>query len=191
MQQKDKSTYKKESFGELFYHSCLGKFIILAVIMAAGLTIAHISVPSEDDMLYYTADGISQCIEENKLAKSDKIDDWVRNFTAIFTNCDSATITNNLKDFDKYNRIEVYKHAFYSTARVHSNFHPEGARVSIGIFGMVIPTVSYGDIVMTVGPVRKEYNQKIIEANYDDEYFGTNPDLGNTYNTYQGDGSIE
>ena len=191
MYQADRGTYKKETFAELFYHSCLGKRIIMAVIVAFGLLFANLSVPTEDDMIYNTADGISQCINENKLSKNDRIDDVVRNFTAIFTDSDSASIINNLKDFDKYNRLEVYRHTFYSTARVHNNFRPEGTRVAIGIFGIVIPTVSYNDIVMTVGPVRKEYNQKIIETNYDDEYFGTNPDLGNTYNTYQGDGSAE
>lgn len=106
----------------------------MAVIVAFGLLFANLSVPTEDDMIYNTADGISQCINENKLSKNDRIDDVVRNFTAIFTDSDSASIINNLKDFDKYNRLEVYRHTFYSTARVHNNFRPEGTRVAIGIF---------------------------------------------------------
>ena len=107
MYQADRGTYKKETFAELFYHSCLGKLIIMAVIVAFGLLFANLSVPTGDDMIYNTADGISQCINENKLSKNDRIDDVVRNFTAIFTDSDSASIINNLKDFDKYNRLEV------------------------------------------------------------------------------------
>ncbi len=58
----------------------------------------------------------------------------------------------------------------------------EGIRVGIGIFGIVIPTVTFSDMILRVGPVRKDYNQKIIRNTYDDEDLGNNPDFGDTYN---------
>ncbi|MBP3512597.1 MAG: hypothetical protein J6K19_11220 [Prevotella sp.] len=190
MYQTDRGTYQKESFGQQFCRSCLGRFIIAAVAVAAIAFIASLSVPADEDMLAKTEEGISLCIDENAISKSDKIDDAVRNFTAIFTGSDSAATERNMTDFYRFNRIEIYRHAFYSTARIHSNFHPEGTRASIGIFGMVIPTVSYDDILMRVLPIRKEYNQRILNIEYgSDDDLGSNPDFGNTYNTYEGGGS--
>ncbi len=190
MYQTDRGTYQKESFGQQFYHSCLGKFIIAVVAVAVLTFIANLSVPSDGDMLAKTEDGISQCIDDNSISKNDRIDDVVRNFTAIFTGSDSASIEKNMTDFYRFNRIEIYRHALYSTARIHSNFHPEGTKAAIGIFGVIIPTVSYDDILMRVAPIRKEYNQSILNIEYDsDDDLGSNPDFGNTYNTYEGGGS--
>lgn len=188
----DRGTYKNGGFFHLFTHSCLGRLIIAVIIIIVIAVIAMLSVPSKEKMLSETSDAIAKCIEDNKLAKSDGTDDLVRNVACIFTDCDSATAERNMEMFYKYNHIEVYSHSLYSTARVHSNYRLQGKRVSIGLFGIVIPTVNYGDIVLDNGVIRKDYNQKI---SIDTEYININaadpnsPDYGNTYNSYEGDGS--
>ena len=69
-------------------------------------------------------------------------------------------------------------------------FNSTGARAAIGVLGMVIPTVNFSDFVLRNGPIRKEYNQKIIRQTISsDTYMGDNPDLGNTFDTYDGGGS--
>lgn len=192
MQQNNRGTYKKESLGQMFIHSCLGQFIILVGVMVVLLIVAYFTVPTDKTMKARMAHGIRLCIEENAIAKSDKIDDAVRNMTAIFSTPDSVRDSIAIMDFYKYNRMEVYRHTFYSTVRVHNYMQAEGIRTGIGVFGMVIPTINFSDIILHVGPIRKEYNQQIIKNVYgDDEYFGNNPDLGNTFNTYEGGGSGE
>lgn len=183
----NKGIYRRGGFTQLFTNSCLGQLIIVVVLIVVVVLIAAYTVPSEERMVTDTTDAISRCIEDNKLSKCDRIDDGVRNVTSMFTDCDSAIVEANMELFNQYNRIEVYPHTLYSTARIHSNFIAEGVRVAIGIFGMVIPTVSYNDMVLRDAVIRKDYNQRIIinESIYDpDAPNPDDPDYGNTYNTY-------
>ena len=42
--------------------------------------------------------------------------------------------------------------------------HPEGIRVGIGFFFVVIPTINYSDILLDITPMLKGYDQqKLIE----------------------------
>lgn len=173
----------------MFMHSCFGRLVVVAACMAAILLIARMTVPSDEEMYGKLMNDIRICIEENTLSKSDKIDDAVRNASAIFIGPYPSDDTTAMAEFHKYNKVEIYRHTFYSTARIRNNLKIEGIRAGIGIFGMVIPTVSYGDIILHIGPVRKEYNQPIINNAYGDDDLGNNPDFGDTYNTYQGGGS--
>lgn len=162
----------------------------MVCVIAVLLLIAHLTVPSDQEVKDKVTHDIRLCIEENTIARGDKIDDAVRNITAIFSNPDSVSDNAAIEEFNKYNNLEIYRHTFYSTARIHNYMKAGGIRAGIGIFGMVIPTVNFSDIILHVGPVRKEYNQQIINNAYgDDEYFGNNPDIGNTFNTYEGGGS--
>lgn len=188
--QTNKDLYRqKESYAHMFFHSCLGRLIILGAVAALLLLIAHATVPSDDTMGRKIMNDIRLCIEQNTLSKNDRIDEAVRNATSIFAEPDSTADTTSVADFHKYNKLEISRHTFYSTARVRNNLKPEGIRAGIGIFGMVIPTVNYSDLILRAGPVRKEYNQPIIRNAYGSDDLGNNPDFGNTYNTYQGGGS--
>jgi len=71
----------------------------------------------------------------------------------------------------------AYRHTFYATARLVNNMHPEGVRVGVGVFGLIIPTVIYKDILLDVGPVHKGYNQKIIQPTVPDTDLGSNPNI--------------
>lgn len=180
MSQSNKESYKtKESYMQMFLHSCLGKVAILLVILGMALLVAHITVPSDKKMDKEMASSIYKCIEENDSIHGDKIDDAVRNFIAIFTTADSTSHPGVMSEFHKYNQVRIYRHTFYSTARIHNNFNPRGTRVGIGIFGIVIPTVGYSDILMHTEPLRKEYNERIIKETNDDEEedFGRTPSL--------------
>lgn len=194
MQQTDRGSYRtKESVGGMFYHSCMGKLIILAVIVGGMLFLARMTVPDDETMMEEMTDNVYQCIAANDSITRDWIDDTVSNFGYIFTHADSMPDPATLKNFEKYNKMEIHRHSFHSTAVIYNNFRPDGTRVGVGLFGMVIPTVNFNDFLLRVGPIHKGYNQKLLEGpqlnRVNQEYFGENPELGNSYNTYEGGGS--
>ena len=178
MDQNKKSFRTNESLFHSFLHSCLGKIIILAGIIAVLLLIAHITVPGREEMTEETEDNIRQCIMANDSLPTDKIDDFINNIGYTFTHADSTFDVEIWRTFNKYNRLEYHEHPFYSTMHIHNNFRPEGTRVSIGIFGLVIPTVNYNDFLLRVGPIHKGYDRVLIKNTYiEEEYFGENPGI--------------
>lgn len=187
MYQLDKSTYQKDSTAKLFFRSGFGKFCIVAMLIAVVVLIASMTVPSDSYMEEETMDAIRQCLEDKQTHQPDKVDEAVRNMLAIFTDADTAKTSEQMRDFYHYNRLAVYPHSLYSTARIHNNLHAEGVRVAIGIFGVVIPTVSINDMILRSAPVRGEYNKKIIKEviGDDEEYYGDNPDLKHRYGPYK------
>lgn len=186
----NEDVYKGEALHTQVRRSCLGQLIFVALICALVLLVASMSVPSEKKMDAEIQDAIVECLNDPNCAQADAADDFVRNFTHMFTSADSIKDPSLLKQFYKYNQVEVYTHTFYSTARIHNSFNPDGVRVAIGIFGLVIPTDNFARFQIHEGPMRKGYNQRIIKATYSSgEDFGNNPDFGNTYNTYEGGGS--
>lgn len=194
MKQTDRGSYRTdESVSGMFYHSCLGKLIILGLFVAFILFLANQTVPDEETMMNETTDNIYQCIAANDSIQRDWIDDAVSNVGNIFTQADSLPDESTLKNFYKYNRLEYHRHPFYATVLLFNNFRPNGVRAGVGLFGTVIPTVNFSDFLLRIGPIHKGYNQKLIEGprmnRVDQEYFGENPDLGNSYNTYEGGGS--
>lgn len=190
MQKIGKGNYEQESFLQQFYRSCLGKAIILCAVIALLLTAAYFSVPDEKTMYAETVDNVRQSISANIESKEDEIDCVVNNFSAFFTYVDSTEAKEVMADFFKYNKIEVHKHTFYATTRIYNNIYPDGRRSGIGIFGIVIPTIKYKNLLLYVGTLRKKYNQPIIKRVWaSDPDLGSNPNLGNTHNTYEGGGS--
>ena len=82
--------------------------------------------------------------------------------------------------------MEYHHHAFYSTMYLHNNYRPQGTRAGIGIFGMVLPTVNFNDLILRVAPIHKGYDKRIMQnIYYEDQYFGENPNV-NEYH-YKGD----
>lgn len=189
MYQDDNNTNYRtnQSFTQEFTHSCLGRILIGGVILLVALGLAYFTAPKEADMNLEMTDNIMQCLEANSLEKGDAVDDYVHNIAFIFTTADSTAIPEDVLDtYYKYNRLESYRHAFYSTTYIHNNMHPEGTRIGVGIFGVIIPTVLYQDILLDVGPVHKGYEQKLNQAPIVEE-----PDMGETPNItefhYKGD----
>ena len=191
--QTNKSEYHKETLAAEIKKSCLAKVIMLVAVMLLLMLSAKLTIPSDEQMMYGTLDGVCQCIQDSHGVPGDKSDDIVRNGIATVSHeTDSAKKDTILADFKKFNRVEIYHHTFFSTAYITSNFNSRGARAAVGIFGLVIPTVNFNDFVLRNGPIRKEYNQRIIKQTItSDTYMGDNPDLGNTYNTFEGGGSID
>lgn len=191
--QTNKSEYHKETLAAEIKKSCLAKVIMLVAVMLLLMLSAKLTIPSDEQMMYGTLDGVCQCIQDSHGVPGDKSDDIVRNGIATVNHeTDSAKKDTILADFKKFNRVEIYHHTFFSTAYIISNFNSRGARAAVGIFGLVIPTVNFNDFVLRNGPIRKEYNQRIIKQTItSDTYMGDNPDLGNTYNTFEGGGSID
>lgn len=186
----DDKAYKGEGVSTQFRRSCLGRFTIVALVLGLVALVANMTVPSGEKMAAEIQDDIVECINDPNCAQADAADDFVRNLTHMFTSADSIKDPSLLNQFYKYNKIEVYPHSFYSTARLHNSFNPEGIRVAIGVFGLVIPTDNFARYLLHEGPLRKGYNQQIIKATYSS---GSDPghgqDFGNTYNTYEGGAS--
>ncbi|MBP3849247.1 MAG: hypothetical protein J6E43_00330 [Prevotella sp.] len=179
MEQFNRNTYKKQNLSQEFFHSCLGKIIILAVVGIILAITAIMTVPTEEFTMTETEDNVRQCLQDNDSIKGDIIDEMVWNIGRTFTQADSALDNKEvLEACWKYNKIETYRHTFYSTARIRNNTHTEGVRVGFGIFGIVISTVYYSDLVMNLGPVRGKYNQRLIQdVAVPDEYIGDNPNI--------------
>jgi hypothetical protein len=179
--QRGRDNYKtKESFAQMFYHSCLGKFVIVAAVLLVLLIIAFFTAPKESVMADEMMDNIVQCIAENDSIKTDDLDDTVNNIGFIFTTADPAAVdTSLINAFYKYNRLECKRHAFHTTARVFNNFRPDGHLAGIGIFGIIIPTVHFSDLILRVDPIHKGYGNKLINnnSNTSGEYVGSQPPI--------------
>ena len=180
MDQFNRNNYKKESLFQAFYHSCLGKLVILGVVALVLLIIGVITVPNDEVMMAEMEDNIRQCLQANDSIRGDLIDDVVNNASHMFTVADSTMYDKELLfTYHKYNDLRIYRHAFYSVARLHNNIHPEGVRVGLGVYGMVIPTVYYTDMLLRTGIVRRSYNEKLIPDTppVEEEDLGENPNL--------------
>ena len=165
MDQFNKNVYKKQGLFDEFSSSCLGKLIIMGIIIIGLCVLAIISVPTEDQMFNEAEDNIRECIQDNNEKKGDIVDEIVWNIGRSFSVADS-TLDNKetLEAFAKYNTIDVFRHSLYSTARISNSTHPEGVRVAFGIFGFVISTVHYNDLVLDFGPVRGNYDDRLIKT---------------------------
>jgi len=179
MDQFNRNTYKKKTLFQEFYGSCLGKIIILGAILLVLFIVAIISVPSNEQMQLDTEDNIRQCLQDNDSIRLDTIDEVVGNISRTFTEADTTVNDKEIMEaYHKYNTVEVVDHTCFKIARVINNTHPQGVRVGWGIFGTVISTVYYEDLVLTTGPVRGDYNKKLIpDVIVPDEYVGENPNL--------------
>ena len=181
MQQNNDRDYRtKETLAQQFYHSCLGKLIILLAVIGMGLFIAYLTVPDEDTMMTEMEDNIRQCIEANDSIKTDWIDDAINNIGYIFTSADSVPNQEIIDNFNQYNKLQYYHHTFYAKTLLHNNFKPEGIRVGIGVFGIVIPTVNFNDFLFRLGPMHKGYDQKPVQSTIivGGQSFGSDPELG-------------
>lgn len=179
MNQTDRGNYRtKESISHSFFHSCLGRFVIFAAVLAALLYVAHLTVPDEQTMTEEMEDNIRQCIMANDSLQTDWIDDAINNVGYTFTHCDSTFDAALWEAFLKYNRLDYHRHFFYATARIHNNFRPEGTRVGVGIFSLIIPTVNFNDFIMRVGPMHKGYDHGLIQTiDIGDDYMGEQPHI--------------
>jgi len=178
MEQFNRDVYKKETLFQQFYHSCLGKIIILAVVSIILFVIGIMSVPSAEKMTRATDDNIQQCLQDNDSTKNDNIDEFFCNIARTLSQADT-TLTNKevYKAYKDFNTMEVYHHTAFATTYLRNYLHPQGVRVGIGVFGIVISTVRYSDLVLDLGPVRGNYNQKLIQDVVLPEDLGENPNL--------------
>ena len=184
MQQTDSGQYPKLSFVDLFLRSCLGKIIIVGIITGIILLIANVTVPSKAKMEEEMNDDIMECIMECQGKEVDMSDNLVRNTMSAFTHADTTPDDDTMDTFRKYNRIEIYHHTFYSTAYLFNNSLPSGTRAGIGLFGMVVPTLDFNDFIMRMAPLRKDYNQRIIQDKY-----STDEEVRDESTDFIGDGS--
>jgi hypothetical protein len=178
MYQSDRGGYrKKESVFGMFWHSCLGKIIVTGTVLVILMVIAYVTCPSEKYMREEMIDDIRQCIERPDSIQTDWIDDAIANVGYIFTEADSTVNVELLNNFKRNNRLVYYNHSLFSTMYVYNNFRIDGIRCGIGIFGLVIPTINFNDLLLREGPMRDDYNKHPTEVDTDNYYFGETPDL--------------
>lgn len=188
MDQSNRGSYRKEETAlEAFYHSCLGKLVILGGFLVVLFIVAVMTKPTEDEMIIEMTDNILQCLEANDSIRGDGLDDQVNNLGNVFSKADTAKINNELiESFLKNNRMEVYNHSWFRTAYIYNNIHSEGVRIGYGFFGLIYPTVTYSDLLLNVGPMQKKYNDGVIRSTIVNTHdLGSNPNVKPYH--YQGD----
>lgn len=176
MDQFNKDTYKQQTLIQQFFNSCMGKIVILFGVIIILYIVALFTVPSADEMLIETRDNIHECLQDNDSIKIDEIDETISNVSRTLLSADTlATNKEAYKAFRKYNRIEVYSHPGFRTVHVINSFYPQGRRISIGIFGIVISTIHYKDLVLDLGAVRGDYGKQLnapVIEDVDSDYVG-------------------
>ncbi len=179
MEPTNRSSYKKQSMTSEFTNSCLGKLIILAVIIVILLIVALMTVPSEAEMQAQMEDNIHECLQDNFETRCDPVDEVFNNIRRPFTEADTTFNDKEIVEiFNRNNKLEIYRHTLFSTARISNNLHTEGLREGIGIFGIVIPFLNYEDFLMTEGNVRGKNHDRIMPSNSVPEMdLGDNPML--------------
>lgn len=179
MDQFNSDSYKKPSLMQEFYHSCLGKIVILLAVLLGLYIFALITVPSKQLMFVETLDNIHECLQENDSIKADEIDEFINNISRTISVADTTKTNQEVfKAFLKHNSLEVYHHPGFQTIYIFNSRYPLGQRVGIGVFQTVISTISYDDLVLNIGAVRGDYNKKLnapIEIPEDD--LGDNPNV--------------
>ena len=173
-------SYKKKNLAQEFFHSCLGKIVILLGILLGLYIFAIITVPTKKMMLEEAFDNIQECLQDNDSIKADEIDEFINNISRTISVADTTkTNPEVLKTFIKYNDLKVYSHLGFKTVHVINGIYPQGERIGIGIFQTVISTVNYNDLVVTTGAVRGDYNKQLNapEVPIDSLYQGENPNV--------------
>ncbi len=159
-------------------HSCFGRMLILLIIVGLLTLIAYLTCPSERTMKMEMDDNIRQCIETNDSTKMDALDNALANFGYMFSSAEGEPDKELMATFNRFNRVECYDHGIYMTSRLFNSYYTEGVRCGIGVFGMVIPTLNYAELLMRLEP-RKEYPKKELPVTIEGDsiYFGDTPDL--------------
>lgn len=178
MEQFNRDMYKRQTLLREFFNSCFGRIVIFMGILFVLYILALLTTPSSKKMMADTMDNIHECLQDNDSIKADELDETLSNISRTMTTADT-TLTNReaLKMFHKYNRLAVYRHAGFKTVHVINGIYPQGRRISIGIFGTVVSTIHYGDLVLSTGAIRGEYGKRLNDPleNVPDDDFGENP----------------
>ena len=154
MEQFNPSTYKKEGAAQQFTHSCLGRIIIFCVVAIILMIIAAITRPSDSMMVWQMEDNIHQCLQASDSIESDAIDDYVENLGRVITHADTTQTNKEMwETYKRLNRLDIYPHTLFKTARITNNTHPEGVRVGVGIFGGTIFPLLMGFASDAIGQV--------------------------------------
>lgn len=159
----DQDKDKRESLGHKLLHSRAGCFGIVVATILILMLAAVLTVPSKETMTRRVNRAITICLTDNP--RADNWDEALRNLSLIFDD-DSTAIKVNKDVYEyvvKYNKVKVVRNTFTSEAIIVNNQFPNGTRVAIGVFGMVIPTINTHDLLMDFGEMRKEIGQQIIE----------------------------
>lgn len=141
---KDKPKEKKKDDGEWDEDTVKGCLAMIVIVIA--LIWAYNAKPSGEKMRQailkevrgQVADRTSNTIN---MLSSDG-DRTVGDLAALLINASEAEMSES---FYKYNEIRINEHWFYRTADIVNSDNPDGKTVAFGIYGIVIPFVSWED----------------------------------------------
>ena len=165
MDQFNSDKYKKRSLTQQFFNSCLGRLVIVGIVLFALYIFALITVLSREIMLVETVDNVHECLQENDSIKADEIDEFINNISRSFSAADTTkTKKHAFKAFLKYNTLEVYSHPGFKTVYLFNSMYPQGCRIGFGIFQTVFSTLHYEELVLSNGAARGDYGKKLNEV---------------------------
>ena len=170
MYQSDRGSYRNEqTFSNFLFHSCLGKLIILAAVLVILGIIAFLTNPSEQTMRSKMVDNIRQVIEAPDSTHHDWMDDVVNNVGYAFTEAGPTVNKELLNSFNRFNRMEYHDYGIYSTMVLFNNFQVTGTNCGVGIFGLVIPTVTYDELLLHAQPIHQnDYDEPVLGDSIED-----------------------
>ena len=171
MYQSDRGSYHNEqNLTNLLLHSCLGQLLILAGVLVVLGIIAILTNPSEQTMKTEMVDNIRQVIEAPDSTHHDWLDDFVNNMGYAFTEAGPNVNKELLNSFNTYNRMEYEDYGIYSTMVLYNNFQVTGTTCGVGIFGLVIPTVTFDELLLHVQPIHQnDYDEPVLSDSTENE----------------------
>ena len=173
---------KHDSVWTTFHKSCLGRIVIFIVALLLLMLLSVALRPSEEATMLETRDNIHQLILDNDSTKQDNVDNTLASIAYIFSSADTVPTDTAMHTFDRLNHLEYVNHGLYTEVVLRNTIHVMGKCCSIGLWGMVIPVLTYEDLLLHMDVMRKEYNQKLIEApKGGEDYFGSDPNLDQVF----------
>lgn len=142
------STQKSRDYKPTFFdYLFLGTDILWGLLPIVLIICALIFVPNKSAHEKAIKKNAVECVIEESKNFADILSPGAGDLLSLFSNIVPAN--NAIAElFDKNNSIRYNKHWFWSTGEIINSLHPEGTMVSFGILGVVIPFVSWDDIVL-------------------------------------------
>lgn len=135
--------------GGVIAFAAIMSLLYYGFIPAILMIIAYNTVPSEAKHNQEIVQDMRDCVSDqaNSIAGAFGGDEARGIASLVFST--GLADKGIIESFSKNNTIIVDKHWFWSVGKICNRNYPEGTTVSFGMFGFVIPFVSWDDFVLT------------------------------------------
>lgn len=145
----------------------------IGIPIAIVLFIAHATIPSNEKHVTEIQEDVRSCVREEAEEKGNA---FISGFGTLMSMVVESGATDEVIDkaFERNNTIVYDKSWFWSTCKIVNSSHPSGTTVSFGIFGFVIPFVSWEDIRMMSDDAKQSIlNSATDSSSGDDESYSS------------------